>query len=1324
MDGHSRFGPEEIQPLELAQAPSTEAIGQVDSVTGEAFIVRADGTTVPAEAGAPIFLGDVVETGDKGAIGLVFVDDSTFSLSDSGKMTIDEMVYDPATNQGSSLFNVAQGVFTFVSGEIAKTSVDAMQIETPVATIGIRGTSGGGRIFNPLLLDPNSTQPPSGTFSNFRDPVTGQAGEFVVFTPTGSQTLSGVNSMTNVANPFVPPSTPVKIPVAALRAVFGAAVAALPKPPARANQQNQEGGGGNNEGTGGNQQGGNAGDDILTDGDPVEGGDAEAAAAADEAAAAAFNEALAQGLDPGLALALAGEIAVQTTARFGLDTGLIDTFSEQNALDDLLTSYTNFNIGAPVSGFGSDDFLFGGSGAPDDGEGDLGDFLGGQFGELPGEFFDPLFDPFFDPFFDAFALGQEEFFLDDFTDDFFPDLGDIENEFVEILTASTDDDILVGGDGNTSFEMIQGASLGGNDVIDGGAGTDELTLLNLDNGWLRYDPNGAPQATYELDGGNLIGTIDLTSVEQLHVSDGIESFFELSGTTANLNNFGDGVRLEFDTGGLLGFVGAGTSGADTLSMSSGSNDPILDVSLSGGNVAGVIMFGKAGDDTLTGSDGSDIIFGGDDNDILYGNGDSDILVGGYGDDQLSGGAGSDYLNGGDGIDTLTGGEGADEIQLDNDGYTDTVVFTATADFGDAVYGFDAGSGGDIISFSPTTRGTGYQDLSAASAIPLGSSTGFINYQTAVTLYSDAASVASSLSGASFAGSFSAGNNVLFMIGNGVSSGLWYWTDGAATADGLIEQSELNFVANFNGVDNIGSFTLDNVSGAVPANLTFEGTSGVDTLVGGDGNDIFYPLQGDDIVSGGAGNDTFNIGRNEAGTTFASGQTGGSIDGGAGTTDTIYSFTNNDYRGVAITNVERHAMGDNNLSVQFNTSQLGTGKIATFIQASGPALYELYMDSTSFDLTTVGLGHYPNIGTQVVKVYGSTGDDTIVGSQQSDYNITLYGGAGNDTITGGTNNDYLDGEDGSDTYIMTNASDSDTINDTGATGTDTLQVETNKSFSAQSIIGIEDVVLNGANNVIFSGAQISSFSNVTFKSGVTENFNYAVAGGGSLDVSGVTFNNFDSVNDRIYVSGSSSGETYVGNAVAENIALGAGDDDITDGAGADTITGGAGADTIRLSADSTSDTLKYTSADFSAGIRDNIVGSASDGFKRGAGGDILDLDIANTVTNGNGNIFETLASGGTVGADTAVINYTTAIGSYLDAATVATALNTINGLAANDRLFFMTTDNTNSVLWYWDDSSGNGDGVADTGEMTDVSIVAASYSESTTSFTADNFAGVS
>ena len=54
-------------------------------------------------------------------------------------MEINEFVYDPKGSSNSSLFSLTRGTFTMLAGKTAKTG--NMKIETPVGTMGIRGTA-------------------------------------------------------------------------------------------------------------------------------------------------------------------------------------------------------------------------------------------------------------------------------------------------------------------------------------------------------------------------------------------------------------------------------------------------------------------------------------------------------------------------------------------------------------------------------------------------------------------------------------------------------------------------------------------------------------------------------------------------------------------------------------------------------------------------------------------------------------------------------------------------------------------------------------------------------------------------------------------------------------------------------------------------------------------------------------------------------------------------------------------------------------------------------------------------------------------------------
>ena len=124
---------------ELAQAGVE--IGTVTNLTGTVTVVRGTGETVTLSEGDPIFQGDLVNTDAGGSVGLAFADDSTMSLGANSSVEMDELVFDPAAQTGGGVFNVFTGVLTYVSGEIAKTDPEALTINTPVATIGIRGTT-------------------------------------------------------------------------------------------------------------------------------------------------------------------------------------------------------------------------------------------------------------------------------------------------------------------------------------------------------------------------------------------------------------------------------------------------------------------------------------------------------------------------------------------------------------------------------------------------------------------------------------------------------------------------------------------------------------------------------------------------------------------------------------------------------------------------------------------------------------------------------------------------------------------------------------------------------------------------------------------------------------------------------------------------------------------------------------------------------------------------------------------------------------------------------------------------------------------------------
>ncbi len=136
-------------PLQYAAAETTSdasPVGHAKEVTGEATVTRANGQSEALTQGAPIYQGDVIETKAGGAVNIEFVDESTFAVSANAKLAIDEFVFDPATQGGETNFSLLRGIFVFTSGLIGREDPDDVKIETPVGSIGIRGTTIAGNI--------------------------------------------------------------------------------------------------------------------------------------------------------------------------------------------------------------------------------------------------------------------------------------------------------------------------------------------------------------------------------------------------------------------------------------------------------------------------------------------------------------------------------------------------------------------------------------------------------------------------------------------------------------------------------------------------------------------------------------------------------------------------------------------------------------------------------------------------------------------------------------------------------------------------------------------------------------------------------------------------------------------------------------------------------------------------------------------------------------------------------------------------------------------------------------------------------------------------
>jgi hypothetical protein len=110
---------------------------------GKAPVVRNDvrGTiatrTAAVTAGDAVFRDEGVHTGNDSEAKVVFLDNTNLSLGPNSSVKLDKFVYAGPGGTGQISMNLARGAFRFVTGSADKR---AYTINTPVATIGVRGT--------------------------------------------------------------------------------------------------------------------------------------------------------------------------------------------------------------------------------------------------------------------------------------------------------------------------------------------------------------------------------------------------------------------------------------------------------------------------------------------------------------------------------------------------------------------------------------------------------------------------------------------------------------------------------------------------------------------------------------------------------------------------------------------------------------------------------------------------------------------------------------------------------------------------------------------------------------------------------------------------------------------------------------------------------------------------------------------------------------------------------------------------------------------------------------------------------------------------------
>ena len=127
-----------VSNLDMSYA-SESVIGTIKTLKGTVSIIRND-KTFTADIGFNLVQNDTIRTELNASVGVIFNDKTSLSLGPESELIINEYVFAPKQGKFSIVIKIFKGTAAYVSGLIAKLSPESVRVETPTASIGIRGT--------------------------------------------------------------------------------------------------------------------------------------------------------------------------------------------------------------------------------------------------------------------------------------------------------------------------------------------------------------------------------------------------------------------------------------------------------------------------------------------------------------------------------------------------------------------------------------------------------------------------------------------------------------------------------------------------------------------------------------------------------------------------------------------------------------------------------------------------------------------------------------------------------------------------------------------------------------------------------------------------------------------------------------------------------------------------------------------------------------------------------------------------------------------------------------------------------------------------------
>jgi hypothetical protein len=196
----------------LGSSSSHAAIGKVTEQLNTPPSIQRDKQTLTGAKGTGVEMNDAIRT-QQGKVGITFEDDTRVQINENSRLIIDDFVYDPKSKAGKLGAKIALGTVRYASGQIAKNSPQNVALNTPTATISVRGTDFTASVDelgqSTIILLPSC--PDDRNKSRTKDDIEKNCriGEIIVESDAGVVILNQAFQATQVNSRSQPPTRPV-----------------------------------------------------------------------------------------------------------------------------------------------------------------------------------------------------------------------------------------------------------------------------------------------------------------------------------------------------------------------------------------------------------------------------------------------------------------------------------------------------------------------------------------------------------------------------------------------------------------------------------------------------------------------------------------------------------------------------------------------------------------------------------------------------------------------------------------------------------------------------------------------------------------------------------------------------------------------------------------------------------------------------------------------------------------------------------------------------------------------------------------------------------